>query len=70
MLKSSSIFKRNGAHLVRCLKKIGIVYFQGLSVLNMQKHFKFVLSFEHVKFAINEKYSKKIMIIQTIMFPS
>jgi hypothetical protein len=25
----------------------------------MQKHFLFVSSFEHVNFAINEKYSKK-----------
>jgi hypothetical protein len=41
-----------------CLKKITIVHFQSLSALNMQKHFKFVSSFEHVKFAINEKYSK------------
>jgi len=28
-----------------------------------------MLSFEHVSFAINEKYSKNIMTIQTIMFP-
>jgi len=33
--------------------------FQGLSALNMQKHFLLVSSFENVKFAINEKYSKK-----------
>jgi len=25
----------------------------------MQKHFLFMLSFEHVNFIINEKYSKK-----------
>ncbi len=43
-----------------CLKKTKIVHFQGLSALNMQKHFWFVSSFEHVNFAINEKYSKKI----------
>jgi hypothetical protein len=32
---------------------------RSLSVLNMQKHNWFVSSFEHVKFSINEKYSKK-----------
>jgi hypothetical protein len=26
----------------------------------MQKHFGFMSSFEHIKFAINEKYSKNI----------
>jgi len=46
-----------------------IVRSQSLSVLNMQKHFLFVSSFEHVNFAINRKYSKNIMRIQTIMFP-
>jgi hypothetical protein len=40
----------------------------GLSALNMQKHFWIVSSCEHVNFAINGKYSKKIMTIQTIMF--
>jgi hypothetical protein len=42
MLKSSSIFKRNGANLVekkRLLKKTKIIHTQGLSALNMQKHF-------------------------------
>jgi hypothetical protein len=42
------------------LKKIRIVHFQGLSALNMQKYFWFVSSFEHIKFAINEKYFYKI----------
>jgi hypothetical protein len=41
-----------------CLKEIKIVHFWSLSALNMQKHFLFVSSFEHVNFAINEKYSK------------
>jgi hypothetical protein len=50
------------------LKKTRTIHSQGLSALNMQKHFLFMSSFEHVKFTINEKYSKKIMIIQTIMF--
>jgi hypothetical protein len=61
MLKSSSIFKRNGAHLVKKLrlKKTRIIHFQSLSSLNMQKHFLFVLNFEHVNFAINGKYSQK-----------
>jgi len=31
-----------------------------LSALNMQKHFVFVSSFEHVNFVINEKYSQKL----------
>jgi hypothetical protein len=42
MLKSSLIFKRNGAHLVEkkeVWKKIKTIHFQGLSALNMQKHF-------------------------------
>jgi hypothetical protein len=33
------------------------MHFWGLSALNMQKHFLFVSSFEHVNFAINKKYS-------------
>jgi len=42
----------------RCfLKKT--VYSQGLNVSNMQKRFWFLSNFEHVNFAINEKYSKK-----------
>jgi hypothetical protein len=55
-------FKRNGAHLVEkkdVWKKIKIVHFQGLSALNMQKHFWFVSNFEHVNFAIKGTYSKK-----------
>jgi hypothetical protein len=41
MLKSSLIFKRNGAHLVekRMFEKKMIIHFQGLSVLNMQNIF-------------------------------
>jgi hypothetical protein len=42
MLKSSSIFKKIGAHLVKkedVLKKTKIVHSQRLSALNMQKHF-------------------------------
>jgi hypothetical protein len=62
MLKSSSIFRMNGAHLVekRSLKK-NKIHFRSLSVLNMSKHFWFVSNFVSncVKFAINEKYSKK-----------
>jgi phosphorylcholine metabolism protein LicD len=41
------------------LKKINIVHFRSLSALNMQKHFLFLSSFEHVNFTINEKYFKK-----------
>jgi hypothetical protein len=61
VLKSPPILKRNGAHLVekkRHLKKI-IVDSLSLSALNMQKHFLFMSNFEHVNFAINEKYLKK-----------
>jgi hypothetical protein len=42
MLKSSSIFKRNGANLVEKkgrLKETKIIHSQGLSALNVQKHF-------------------------------
>jgi hypothetical protein len=41
MLKSSLIFKRNGAHLVekKNLKKTKIVHSLGLNALNVQKHF-------------------------------
>jgi hypothetical protein len=37
------------------LKKTRTVHFQCLSALNMQKHFWFVSSFDHVNFAINGK---------------
>jgi hypothetical protein len=40
-------------------KKIKTIHFWGLNALDMQKHFKFVSSFEHVIFAINEKYYRK-----------
>jgi hypothetical protein len=40
---------------------------QGLSALNMQKHFWFVSNFEHVNFPINENIPKKIMTIQIIV---
>jgi hypothetical protein len=57
MLKSTVVFKRNGAHLIekKMFEKTKIVHSQGLSALNMQEHFLFLSSFEHVKFAINEK---------------
>jgi hypothetical protein len=62
MLKSFLIFKRNGALLIEkknVWKNIRIIHSHGSNVLNMQKHFWFVLSFEHVNFVIDEKYSKK-----------
>jgi hypothetical protein len=62
MLKSFSIFKRNGAQFGRkkgCLKKIRIVHYQDLRALNMQKYSLFVSCFEHVNFTIDKKYSKK-----------
>jgi hypothetical protein len=43
----------------RHLKQTRIVHSRGLSALNMQTHFLFVSSFEHVKL-INGKYSKNI----------
>jgi len=42
-----------------CLKKTRTIHYQGLSVLNMQKHFWFVSNFEHVNFAINGTYFQK-----------
>jgi hypothetical protein len=50
----------NGTHLVekKNVWKNIYIHFQGLSVLNMQKHFWFVSNFEHVNFAVNGKYSK------------
>jgi len=62
MLRSSSIFKRNGANLVEknyVWKKTRIVHSQFLNTLNMQKTFFIVSSFEDMKFTINEKYFKK-----------
>jgi len=61
MLKSFPIFKKNGANLEKkkMFKKITIIHFQSFSVLNTFKFFWFVSSFEHIKFAINGKYSQK-----------
>jgi hypothetical protein len=56
MLKSFPILRKNDAHLA--LRKH--YAFWGLSVLNMQKYFLFVSSFEHINFGTNGKYSKKI----------
>ncbi len=50
-------FGRKKSHLK---KKTKIIHSQSLNVLNMQKHFLFVSSFEHIIFAINQKYFKKI----------
>jgi len=41
------------------LKKTKAIHFRSLNALNMQKYFWFVSSFDHAKFAINGKYSKK-----------
>jgi hypothetical protein len=41
-------------------KKTKNVHFRGLSALNIQEQFLFVLSFEHVNFTINWKYFKKL----------
>jgi hypothetical protein len=62
MLKSFSGLRRNYcAHLVEKkirLKKTTIAHSQNLSVVDMQKHFLFFSSFEHVNFKINKKYSR------------
>jgi len=71
MLKSLPTFKRTSAHLVEkkdVLRKTKTFHSQGLSALNMQFLFLFVSSFEHVKFSINGKYSKKIMTIKLLCF--
>jgi hypothetical protein len=41
----------------RGLKKISFKHSWSFNVLNMQKHFRFVSSFEHINFVINGKYS-------------
>jgi hypothetical protein len=41
-------------------KKQGLSIIKVWVLLNMQNHFWFVLSFEHVNFAINGKYFKKL----------
>jgi len=69
MSKSSSIFRKKGTH---CGKKKFEKY-KDCPLLKFESFehaifFCFVSRFEHVNFAINEKYSKKIMTIQTIMF--
>jgi hypothetical protein len=70
MLKSSLVFKRNGAHLVeKKIEKTSIVFwtcilnkhdYQGLSALNMQFFFWFVSSFEHVNLQLMENIPKKL----------
>jgi hypothetical protein len=60
MLKSSPIFKRNGAHLVEKMtfKKKKDYRLSKFECFEHVIYFLFVSSFEHVNFAINEKYSK------------
>ncbi len=54
---------------IGCLEKTTwSIHFWILNDLNMQKHFWFVSSFEHVNFASNKKYSKKILTIQVLCF--
>jgi hypothetical protein len=61
MLKSSSIFKRNSAHLVekRTFGKNKDCPFLRFGCFEHANIFLFVSSFEHVKFAINGKYTQK-----------
>jgi hypothetical protein len=69
MLKSSSIFKKNGALLVekKTFDKNKDCPFLKFRCFEHARKNLFVSNFEHVNFAINEQYLKKIMIIQTIM---
>ncbi len=62
MLKSSPIFKRNGAHLVgkKMFEKNKDCPFLRFEWFDMQKHYLYASSFERINFAINEKYSQKI----------
>jgi hypothetical protein len=70
MFKSFLILKRNGAHLVekKDVKKKKDYPFSRFECFKHAIFLLFVSTFEHVKFAINGKYSKKIMTIQIIMF--
>ncbi len=43
------------------------MHFRGLNALNMQKHFLFVLSFEHINFALMENIPKAFGYIHNIM---
>jgi hypothetical protein len=58
MLKSSPIFRRSGAHLVKkkgCLKKNKDCPFLKLECFEHAKKNLLVSNFEHVNFSINEK---------------
>jgi hypothetical protein len=62
MLKLSPIFKKNGAHLVETKdiwKKQGMSTLEIWMFWTCKNIFKFLSSFEYVKFAINGKYSQK-----------
>jgi len=71
MLKSSSIFKKNGAHLVekRMFEKNKDCPLSRFEYFEHANFFLICVNFEHVKFSINKKYFPKIMTIQTIMLP-
>ncbi len=63
MLKSSPIFKKNGAHLVErkdLLKKNKDYPFLKFECFEHAKKNWFVSSFDHVNFAINGKCSRRI----------
>jgi len=72
MLKLSAISNKNGVHLVEnkdIWKKQKMSTFKIWMFWTCKNIFLFVSSFEHVKFAINGKYSQKIYEkIQIIMF--
>jgi hypothetical protein len=65
MFKSFPIFRKNGAHLI--LKRMNLKNGKDCPFLRFEcfehaKHFLFVSSFEHINFAINEKYSKNFWV--------
>jgi hypothetical protein len=70
-VKISPIFRKIGAHFV---EKNDVWKKQILSTIEVwmlwtcKNIYLFMLSFEHVKFSINGKCSKKIMTLQIIMF--
>ncbi len=71
MLKSSLIFKRNGAHLVenKTFEKNEDCLFLRFECFEHVKTFLIVSSFEHINFTINENIPKTFITIQTIMLP-
>jgi hypothetical protein len=70
MLKSSPIFKRDGGHMIarKDVEKNKDCPFLGFECFDMQKHFLFLSSFEHVTLQLMKNIPNFFMTIQTIMF--